>query len=368
MKHLSIMIKPASSMCNMHCRYCFYMDVSQRRSKPNLGLMSHNTSTTIIKNIGRVLKPGDSVSFAFQGGEPTLAGLDFFEQFVGEASTQLDGVKIFWALQTNGILLDEKWCEFLRKKCFLVGLSIDGDAELHNQNRLDIGGLGTHAKVLTAKQLLEHYQVSYNVLCVLTNTLARFPQRIWKFILSEKIKHIQFIPCLNELDSPQNDRWALRPQRFFDFYLRLFQLWQKRTLGGDYISVKLFDDLFNLYVRGEVTSCGLHGRCQPQIVIEADGSVYPCDFYALDPYCAGNVADIDFQKILNNLLSSPFFKQPKATNNLCSTCKYLVSCGGGCKRMQTSMYFDHDGSCVYHLLLDKILNDLCRTGLIISSR
>ncbi|MDL2293908.1 radical SAM protein, partial [Ruminococcaceae bacterium OttesenSCG-928-D13] len=127
MKRLSVMLKPASSLCNLRCRYCFYADVSSMRGVPNYGIMSDDTAREVIGNIYRDLEDGDEITLAFQGGEPTLAGLDFFKSFVAEAERQPVRARVNWALQTNGVLLDRDWCAFLREKRFLVGLSLDGD-------------------------------------------------------------------------------------------------------------------------------------------------------------------------------------------------------------------------------------------------
>ncbi|MDL2327594.1 radical SAM protein [Ruminococcaceae bacterium OttesenSCG-928-A11] len=159
------MLKPASALCNLRCRYCFYADVSSLRGVPNYGIMSGETAHDVIGNIYRDLEDGDEITLAFQGGEPTLAGLDFFKGFVAGVERQPVRARVNWALQTNGVLLDRDWCAFLREKHFLVGLSLDGDAAQHNANRVDGHGQGSFAQVMAAKRLLEAAGVDYNVLC-----------------------------------------------------------------------------------------------------------------------------------------------------------------------------------------------------------
>lgn len=361
MKHLSFMIKPASSLCNLRCRYCFYADVSARRSVPSHGIMTQATTKALVENIWATLEDGTTLSIAFQGGEPTLAGLDYFQNFVALVAAQHKKTQVSYSLQTNGILLDEDWCRFLRKHRFLVGLSLDGYAENHNQNRLDEKGQGSFAKVMAAKRLLDKTQVEYNLLCTLTNGLARHPQKVWKFLLEEKIGFAQFTPCLAALGG-QKDEWALTPRRFHSFYAALFPLWRQALQRGTYISVKLFDDIVNLFVRQQITACGLHGQCQIQNAVEADGGVYPCDFYVLDEYNGGNLTQSPLPAIQAKLEQTGFLHSRPGPPAPCSACRYNKVCQGGCKRMQTAMYLDETGFCGYRQLLDDIGDELCHIG------
>lgn len=366
MKQLSVMIKPASSHCNLRCHYCFYADVSRRREVAGYGFMTAETAHSLIENIYRDIEDGDSVHFTFQGGEPALIGLPFFEEFAAEVEKRSDKARVSWALQTNGTLLDDAWCTFLKNRSFLVGLSLDGNAALHNENRLDEKGQGTFRRVMNAKRLLDRNCVEYNVLCVLTDKAARHPRQIWKFLLDEHIRYVQFIPCLDELDAACRHPWALTPQHFYSFYTGLFPLWQKEALAGNYISVKMYDDIANLFVRGQLTACGMDGRCQPQYIVEADGSVYPCDFYVLDEYRAGNLRDGTLRKAFEHMVRSGMLDRatlPAA----CHACPYLNACHGGCKRMQNAMYVA--GSfCGYRALLDDRLQALCATGRMLMGR
>lgn len=362
MKHLSVMIKPASSLCNMRCRYCFYADVSRARDVASYGVMTDETTRALVATVYRDLEDGDHITFAFQGGEPTLAGLAFFKRFVEAVKQQQAKAKVSWALQTNGILLDNDWCEFLKRNRFLVGLSLDCNGALHNTNRLDEKGHGSFSRVMAAKRLMDKCQVDYNVLCVLTNEAALHPQKIWKFILNENIRYVQFIPCLDDLDSSAENALALTPKRFHSFYSALFPLWQKQVEQGNYISVKLFDDIAHLFVHGQVTSCGLHGRCAPQSVIEADGGIFPCDFYVLDQYWLGDIQTTTLRQAFEKTEETGFLDSRKHPPQACAKCRYQRMCGGGCKRMEQSVYVDQTGFCGYQHLLDDRLEALCATA------
>lgn len=356
MRHISVMLKPASSLCNLRCRYCFYAEVSESRAIRSSGIMDQDTANKIIENIFSSLAPGDAVSIVFQGGEPTLAGLHFFQSFVSEVSRVRKSVQINYAIQTNGMLLDDEWCAFFREHRFLVGLSLDEMKAIHDQSRMDPAGKGTYARVAAARALLEKHVVDYNILTVLTNALARHPQQVWRWLCKEDIRYVQFIPCLGELDGTTS-HFSLSPERFASFYAQLFDLWIADFEKGRYRSVKLFDDLINLLVDGSRNACGLTGQCMPQIVVEADGSVYPCDFYALDEYCVGNLAKEPIEKLYTKAIMAEFRSRPTEKPHLCETCPYTPLCGGGCPRMRREVCGAPDAKvCGYCLFLDEALD------------
>lgn len=358
MKHIAVMIKPASSLCNLRCRYCFYAEVSDSREVRSFGVMERAVAVRMIHNIFTGLTRGDTVSFAFQGGEPTLAGLDFFRFFTDEVRKVCGTARVSYTLQTNGILLDDAWCEFLKEHHFLVGLSLDLLPELHNANRLNAQRQGTYSQVRDAKAKLEKHGVDYNILAVLTNSLARHPRQVWEALCKQNIQYVQFIPCLGELDGTASP-FALAPERFATFYTQLFRLWSEDFERGNYRSVKLFDDLIHLLAFGSRNACGITGQCMPQIVVEADGSVYPCDFYAMDEYRVGNLADMPIEKIYEDAAMAEFRNRPTEKMTLCSGCPYARVCGGGCPRMRREVCGSPNSKqCGYRMFLDNCLNPM----------
>lgn len=358
MKHIAVMIKPASSLCNLRCRYCFYAEVSDSREVRSFGVMEQSVAVRMIRNVFTGLTQGDTVSFAFQGGEPTLAGLDFFRFFTDEVKKVCGAVRVSYALQTNGILLDDKWCEFLKERRFLVGLSLDILPELHNANRLNPQKQGTYSQVRDAKALLEKHGVDYNILTVLTNSLARHPRQVWDALCAQNIQYVQFIPCLGELEGGTSP-FALTPARFASFYTQLFRLWAADFEHGKYRSVKLFDDLIHLLAFGSRNACGITGQCMPQIVAEADGSVYPCDFYAMDEYRVGNLAESTIEEIYTQPGMAAFRNRPTTGLNLCTACQYRGICGGGCPRMRREVCgIQSAKQCGYQLFLDSCVKQM----------
>lgn len=350
MKNLSIMIKPASSLCNLRCKYCFYGDVAGMRQMPSYGIMTEEIMEAVLTNIYRDLTPGDSVTFAFQGGEPCMAGLRWFRQFTAIVGTW-HGIQIHYALQTNATLLNAEWCAFLKEYDFLVGVSWDLLPQCHDDARVDSHGCGTGKAVLEGIALLNRFHVEYNVLCTLTNFVARHPDKVWRQLEAHSIAYVQFTPCLDGLDSPGSP-YALTPERFASFYTRIFELWYADFAKGHYRSVKLFDDLVNLLRYGIPTGCGIHGRCSPQMVIEADGSAYPCDFYCTDQWRLGNLAGSSLKALYESKEMAAFLRRPRTLPTPCEECTFFRFCGGQCHRMQQTLC---GTDCGYRRLLESAL-------------
>lgn len=363
MKQLSIMLKPASSLCNLRCRYCFYAEVADLRQVRSFGVMTPQTTRQILQNIRCDLSPGDRITFAFQGGEPTLAGLSYFQDFTAQVE-QWEGIQVQYALQTNATLLDDAWCAFLKKYHFLVGVSWDILPQCHDEARVDASGAGTNRAVLNAIGLLNKWGVEYNVLCTLTNFIARHPNQVWNQLARQDIRFVQFTPCLDELEAPGESAYALTPARFASFYDRIFDLWYADFLRDRYRSVKLIDDLVNLLAYGMPTACGITGQCIPQLVVESDGSVYPCDFYCMDEYRMGNLAESSLREIFDSPIRASFPQRPHRQPELCASCEFAPICGGNCKRMQRQICCGpEDSVCGYRLFLQKHIQQLQRISL-----
>jgi uncharacterized protein len=360
MKRLSLLIKPASSLCNMRCRYCFYQDIGAVRETSSYGIMSDETRDAVIDNVFKDVNDGDEITFAFQGGEPSLAGLSWFSGFVEKAASQNRNAVVRYAFQTNGLLINEQWCEFFHENDFLIGLSVDASPRFHDRNRLSASGGGTYHACMQTKELLEKCRVEYNILCVLTNDLAKEPEKAWRFIQNEKIRYIQFIPCLEppgtDRGSPEN---VLRPARFAKFYSRLLRWWIEELERGNYISVKFFDDVAHYFQRGVPAACGIDGQCHNQYVVEADGGVYPCDFYALDRYKIGNLVQSTPRTLFDGEKTREFINEKPELPAMCGDCGFFGMCRGGCKRMRNVMYVDAGGIvCGYRAFLEKSLEPL----------
>lgn len=345
MKVLSFLIKPASSTCNLKCKYCFYADVSEHRQIKSNGIMHNDTMKSLIDKAFSALDEDGEVTFAFQGGEPTVAGLDYFQKFCTYVDVKIKkSQKVHYAIQTNAYNINEEWCTFFYQYNFLVGVSLDGYKENHDYFRLTTGNKATYNIVVKALQLLRKYKVNVNVLTVLSKQLAKHPQKLYAFYKKADIQYIQLIPCLagfDELDDP----FALTPEIFAEFYKSFYDLWVKELQSGTYRSVSLFDNIIPMFEDIPPHQCGLLGYCSLQFVVESDGSVYPCDFYVLDKYNGGNIKEMDIIDIAKSETMQVFLKEDKNMSTLCNTCPFISICHGNCKRMN-SLYF-HDEYCGY---------------------
>lgn len=349
MRYFSTLIKPASSLCNMRCRYCFYYDVVSNREVASYGVMDKETAVKLIERAFEYTPAPGQLTFAFQGGEPTLAGLDYYRFFVEEVrSRQQDGHTVAYAIQTNGQVLDEEWCRFLKENQFLVGLSLDGPREIHDFQRLDSSLKGTFDTTHRALNLLKRHKIEYNVLTVLTKQTAKKPQTLYRFFEKEKIDYVQVIPCLKALEAQdQPDKpFDLTPKLYSSFLKDFFALWYEGLRKDRYISVRQFDNLVWMMKGRPAEQCGMMGFCSPQFVVEADGGVYPCDFYVLDEYYSGNIMTSSFEEIRKAAGTERFIKYEEPQNSLCPSCPVRGLCGGGCKRYR-SFYKAEPGYCPY---------------------
>lgn len=363
MKHISVMIKPASSLCNLHCRYCFYEDVAGKRTHASYGVMTEDTMKAVIDNIFAGLENKDELILAFQGGEPTVAGLPFFaalSEYVDE-KLQTKRVRLSYVIQTNATLLNNEWCEYFKKYEYLVGVSLDLHRGCHEEARKDANGKGSFDEVLKAITLLEEYGVSTNILCTLTEAVAQYPRKVWELIVKKNFQYIQFTPCLGGLEKTTD--YELSPRSFASFYKDLFDRWYVDLVNGKGRSIKLFDDMANLVLYDQKTACGIDGKCSPQLIVEADGSVYPCDFYCLDQYKIGNMTKENVLDLYEKSILSES-KKRDTLPTLCKACRYIKMCNGGCKRMQGSVCFKDDTTeyCGYKDFLDYTVDRIIMLG------
>lgn len=320
----------------MRCSYCFYRDVADHRAHAVRELMSEETMRALVD---RALGLGSDaqVTFAFQGGEPTLAGLDFFRSFTAYVDERRTRQTVSYALQTNGHSLTPEWAAFFREHGFLVGVSVDAYRELHDSLRGDIRLEPTHARVMESVRMLREAGVEFNVLTVLSAQLARHPQRVFKFYQREKIDYVQLIPCLAGFDG-EGEEYALTPRAFFSFYRTFFDLWLREARAGRAFSVGLFDNVMQLSLGQWPQACGMLGRCAPQFVVESNGDVYPCDFYALDEYRCGNIREDSLEEMASCAVMRGFLAEPRRECAACVDCPFEGICHRNCKRLNASYY------------------------------
>lgn len=332
MPPLSILIKPVSDSCNMRCKYCFYCDEANKRSVHSYGTMQ---ADTLEKLVMKALSAAQGqCTFAFQGGEPTLAGLPFYQEFV--RLVQKHNVKkldVHFAIQTNGTLIDREWAGFLAQNGFLTGLSLDGTKEVNDRFRVDAQGGGTYTKVLHAAQLFDAAGAQYNILTTVTSAVAENVERIYRFFKKNGFQWQQYIACLDPIGERRGGHdYSVTPEQYGVFLKRLFDLWYLDWKHGTPISIRYFDNLVFLLMGQPAEACGMMGHCTCQYVVEADGGVYPCDFYVLDGYRLGDIETQDFPDFDKRRRELRFIEKSLVPHEDCRACPFGYLCRGGCRR------------------------------------
>ena len=333
MPPISLLVKPASGSCNMRCRYCFYTDETENRTVPSMGVMSIETMKTMVDK-ALTFADGDC-SFAFQGGEPSLAGLPFFRALTDYVKNHPNPkkVRIHYSFQTNGYNLNEDWAKWFVENQVLVGISLDGPKEIHDRYRVDHAGKGTYQKVMSSIQLFNKYHVDYNILTVVTSATSRHGQQVYNFFKKNDFRYQQYIECLDPIGEVQGGyEYSLTPERYEEFLKTTFDSWYLDMKSGRYVYNRYFENLMMIIARQGAESCNMRGVCGAQWVIEADGSVYPCDFYALDEWYLGNINQDSFETMEQQRQTLGFIEWSKQIPEDCKNCRYFGLCRNGCRR------------------------------------
>lgn len=328
MSNLTLLIKPVSGACNMACKYCFYTDVMANRKTAEYGKMNNETLEILVK---KAFEDADNfVSFTFQGGEPTLAGLDFYEHLIVlQKRYNRNHIQVYNAIQTNGYALDERWIDFFKKENFLVGLSMDGTRAIHDSLRVDRQGRGTFGRVERAARKMAETGIQYNILCVVNNFVARHPRQVFEQL--KKYRYLQFIPCIDPFDG-KREKYALSTERYTGFLKETFEQYYHCIMKNDYVSVRNFDNYIRILLGQPPENCGMSGRCAQYFLVEGDGSVYPCDFYVLDQWKMGNIHTDTFDELRSCTTVQRFIEESRHVQEECRTCQWYSLCRGGCKR------------------------------------
>ncbi len=328
MPPITVMVKPVSSLCNMRCGYCFYADEAARRAAPCHPPMTADTLDCVIRRV--MLFAERQVSFVFQGGEPTLAGTDFFRAAVRlQKRYNSRGLAVQNIVQTNGLALSEELIDLFARYRFLVGVSLDGSAVIHDACRVDAAQRGTHARVLDAIRRLKARGVSYNILCVLTNEAALRADEVLDAL--EEHRYLQFIPCMDALDSAAGPH-SLTAEAYSGFLDRAFERYERAFKQGKPISIRFFDNLLDMLCGRPPESCAMTGRCSLSLVVESDGTVYPCDFYALDEWALGKLTEAPLRPMLRGERAEAFVQRSLPVPEECRACPWYALCRNGCYR------------------------------------
>lgn len=341
-----VMAKPTGSVCNIDCAYCFYLEKEALYPERNTNWrMSDETLENYIRQHIEA-QSGDSVTFAWQGGEPTMMGLPFFYRVIELCKKYAGGKKIAHALQTNGMLLDDAWARFFAEHHFLVGLSIDGPAQLHDRYRVNRAGKGTHEKVMAAMSLLKAHRVEFNTLTVVGKHNVEHAREVYEFLLAAGSRYMQFIPLVERLSSDASSSlqlvlpgesaaklapWTVPSWQFGDFLRQIFDVWVRRDV--DRVSVQMFDVALAAWTGQPPVLCVHSATCGHAFALEANGDLYNCDHYVYPEYQLGNIHQKSIHE-LNHSERAIAFGEAKETTltTECRRCEFRPVCHGGCPK------------------------------------
>ena len=354
-----VMAKPIGPLCNLDCSYCFYLHKQNLLQSSNKWRMSDEILERFIK---QYIEGHDhnEVIFSWQGGEPTLLGIGFFEKVIElERKYAPPGKIIGNDLQTNGTLIDEKWCKFLKRNNFLVGLSIDGPKELHDKHRVDNAGNPTFDKVYNTARLLKKHDIPFNSLTTVNRDNAKKPLEVYRFLRDQiKPRAIQFTPCVetkvfekvappfwgsienlkigHPMAEPGNEYsivtdWSVNADDYGDFLCAIFDEWYSRDYGKTFVYT--FECTISQWMGIYGVMCAFGPICGKGMAIEHDGSIFSCDHFVYPDYLLGNIKDTHLADMAFSQRQKKFgFSKPGSLPQYCKQCEYLFACHGECPK------------------------------------
>ncbi|MHC4637010.1 MAG: anaerobic sulfatase maturase [Planctomycetota bacterium] len=329
MQPFTLLIKPSGSDCNVDCKYCFYKDRAPEIGQGRQRMNDEVLETMVRDYLGCRFQVS---SFAWQGGEPMLMGLDFYKKVVEfQKKYGISGQEVSNALQTNAILLDEKWARFLGENKFLVGISIDGPKEIHDYYRVDFSGHGTYDKVVRAIENCKQYKVEFNTLTLLNNMNVERPDVIFDFLTGLGVQYLQFIPCV-ETDPATGEisEFSITPRQYGEFMCRIFDRWYE--YGPTKVSIRDFDSVLAWCLSGKHTICTFDKQCAAYIVIEHTGDCFPCDFFVDPKWRLGNILETNIGELASCKRKRDFARLKRNLCSNCLVCRHFALCRGGCMK------------------------------------
>ncbi|NQV29713.1 MAG: anaerobic sulfatase maturase [Candidatus Marinimicrobia bacterium] len=338
-----VLAKPIGPICNLDCSYCFYLEKDQLYPEVKHFIMEADVLETFIQQKIEGHRV-DTVHFTWQGGEPTLLGVDYFREVVRVQAKYAGSKRIENGFQTNGVLLNDEWCQFFKKHNFLLGLSIDGPEELHDKYRVNKGGDGSFAQVMAALELLKKHGVEYNTLTVVNAGNQGHPDEVYDFLKSIGSTYWQFIPVverIRDLDgllaTPEEtgeipiSAWSVDPNTYGNFLERIFQRWVREDVGQ--IFVQHFESALANQLRVPVGVCVWNETCGSSLAMEHNGDVYSCDHYVFPQYKLGNVKEIPLIELVHDPIQIEFGNDKKdKLPQICLDCEVLDLCHGECPK------------------------------------
>ena len=352
---IHLMAKPVGPICNLDCDYCFYLEKEQFHPKDNRFRMSDDVLRAYVQRY-IAAQNSPEVEFTWQGGEPTLLGLEFFQRALAYQREFASGKVIRNTLQTNGTLLDDNWCAFLAKEGFTVGISLDGPQALHDLHRPDKRGRSSFDKVMRGLRLLQKYAIPFNVLVTVARETALQPLAVYRFLKDAGVRHIQFNPVVERApttsDASRGQQFATPPElrlhdvqattaqvtkhsveaeAYGEFLVAIFNEWVRHDVGT--VHVMNFEWALAAWCQLPASVCLFAPRCGKAAIVEHDGSLYSCDHYMYPEYRLGNIRTEDPAALLASSAQQAFgAAKEDALPDYCLCCDYLFACHGECPK------------------------------------
>ena len=342
-----VLAKPIGPICNLDCKYCFYLEKESLYPQASKWAMQDEVLDTFIR---QYIEAHDTtvVNFAWQGGEPTLLGIDYFRKLVQIQKKYANGKRIENAFQTNGVLLNEAWAQFFQENHFLVGLSIDGPRKLHDRYRVDKGGQPTFDRVMRGMETLRRNGVEFNTLTTVHRGNADLPLDVYRFLKENGSRHMQFIPIVEriaqhtvrdglQLVSPdfiggaQVAPWSVEPCQFGNFLCTIFDEWVRHDVGRHFI--QLFEVSLEMWAGMEASLCVFRRQCGTALAIEHCGDVYSCDHFVYPKNRLGNIMESPLESLVASSEQRSFGEAKESTlPKYCRTCDVRFACNGECPK------------------------------------
>jgi uncharacterized protein len=342
-----VLAKPIGPICNLDCKYCFYLEKESLYPQVEKWAMRDDVLESYIR---QYIEAHDTpvVNFAWQGGEPTLLGVDFFRRVVELEKRYANGKQIANAFQTNGVLLNDAWAEFFLEYQFLIGISIDGPRELHDAYRVDKGGQPTFDRVMRGIETLRRHKVDFNTLTTVHRANADSPLEVYRFLRDNGSGYMQFIPIVERIAHQVTEDglrlispdfagpakvapWSVEPRQFGRFLCAIFDEWVRRDVGRTF--VQLFDISLELWTGMEASLCIFRKQCGAALAIEHSGDLYSCDHFVYPENRLGNIMDSALASLAGSEQQQRFGEAKESTlPRYCRECDVRFACNGECPK------------------------------------
>ena len=337
------MAKPVGSRCNMNCSYCYYLHADS--GQDGIGRMSDEVLETYIRSYTEACE-GSEIAFTWHGGEPTLAGISFFEKAIALQKKYLPaGKHVVNAIQTNGLLIDDDWCRFLKDNHFEIGLSIDGTRMIHDMYRSDAGGSDTYSRVRNALSCFEKHGIRPDLLCTVTAETAASPLAVYETLKKYHTGWIQFIPIVRRDEEGNVTDDSVTPKEYGRFLKTIFRQWVRNDLGR--VNIQLFAETALILSGKKSTVCWLSETCGNILIVEKDGSVFACDHFVDRHHRLGSLMETPLAEMASSEFQKQFGNAKKDLSAECRECPWLPLCHGCCPKDRFAL--NADGERQYYL-------------------